>query len=364
MMLNNKTRELTYKLLAALMLLALSVHSVGAQDSVAIVEPVAEIAAPSDSVAEKPKKSVLQRLWKDFFIDTIVKSFDDDDTTYIADPHFDWTVGLSVDAAPHTMHVKTPATTFRGSPHAAYKISPIFGWRWLALSFGIDVGKANTKVTQFNLNVYPRPIAGEVFFQRNMGDFYYNGRAFPGNDATILSLHAYHPFNYHKFSYSAAMSQGSPQKLSAGSWFLGMRYDYLRLHLADNEVIDPGLQHPPLRYLMHNITVTSGYAYNWVFAPNWLFCIGAHPGAGIALYRDNWHEGTYSARAFSASIVGRMGLSWNIDRWTVGGSAFYTGNLTTCRDFTQYHSRANFSIFMGYKFIYRKKFRKHYKCIW
>lgn len=328
-----------------------------AQDGIAVASPAAEVVNPSDSVVDKPKKSLLRRIFKDFLIDTVVKAFDDDDTTYIADPHFDWTAGLSLDAAPQTMYVSTTETKFRGSPHTGYSISPIFGWRWLALSFGIGVGRDNPRVTQFSLNVYPRPIAGEVFYQRNEGDFYYGGKHFPGNDATILSLHAYHPFNYHKFSYSAAMSQGSPQKLSAGSWFLGARYDYLRLHLTDNEVLDPGRLHPPLRYLMHNIAVTSGYAYNWVFARNWLFCIGAHPGVGLALYRDNWHEGNYSARAFSASVVGRMGLSWNIDRWTAGFSAFYTGNLTTCRDFTQYHSRANFSLFMGYKFRYRKKFR-------
>ena len=90
--------------------------------------------------------------------------------------------------------------------------------------------------------------------------------------------------NHRRFSYPAAFSQSTVQRKSAGSVLLGLGYTYHKLSfdweklalLVEDRLgkdvadvaIDNSLRFGKIAYT--DISFSGGYAYNWVFARNWL----------------------------------------------------------------------------------------------
>ena len=153
----------------------------------------------------------------------------------------------------------------------------------------------------------------------------------------------YYIFNHRKFSYPAAFSQSTCQKRSCGSPLLGVGYTSHSISLDHEELqntlssyaadklgmteevkIDSGLMFSSVKY--SSISVSGGYAYNWVFARNCL--LSASLSLAVA-YKESKADRTdgqasgmkaFSFKNFNFDGIGRFGAVWNNRKWFVGAS--------------------------------------------
>lgn len=87
--------------------------------------------------------------------------------------------------------------------------------------------------------------------------------------------------------------------------------------------IDSSLMFSKVKY--SDVNVTCGYAYNWVFAKNWLF--NASLSVGVAYNSsksDNESEHlditNFSFKNVNLDGIGRFGVVWNNTHWYAGAS--------------------------------------------
>lgn len=284
-----------------------------------------------------------------------IRAFSDSDTSYVEYSHYNWSTMASADAQVQHYAINTPDGMLRTGPGSTISVAPHFGWRWLVYGYSFNVWGGNNKLKTQHLSFYTRPLGVDLCYQKNSGDFYDRRpeAVLPDGSTPTLShfssklitAHAFYIFNHFKFSYSAALTQGAPQRRSAGSWLLGVRYDH------QNAKMDTDI-------FYHNIGISTGYAYNWVFAPHWLLGAGVQPGAGFTLWKENEEGQSLRTRAFNATLVGRVGLVWTDGTWFAGASAV-SHNYFFLRSDTSFTNSLNyFSIYAGIKFGLRKKYRK------
>jgi hypothetical protein len=145
----------------------------------------------------------------------------------------------------------------------------------------------------------------------------------------------YYVFNHRKFSYPAAFAQSTVQRRSAGTPIAGISYtrhklsvdferldQFLKEHLPDIDVpIDSALRFGTIKYI--DVAMTGGYAYNWVFAKNWLLSTSLSVGLGYKRSSGDLKERGFSFRNFSFNNlnidgIGRMGIVYNNTRWFAG----------------------------------------------
>ena len=76
-----------------------------------------------------------------------------------------------------------------------------------------------------------------------------------------------------------------------------------------------------------DISVSCGYAYNWVFKRNWLFCISVAPAIGYKkTHTDIEQESnplipflpSFNLNNFNIDATGRLGLVWNTTKYFGG----------------------------------------------
>ena len=200
------------------------------------------------------------------------------------------------------------------SPNPHNKIGLYFGWRWIFLGWSVDVDdiyrKTNrkNKGTEFDLSLYSSKLGVDIFYRRTGNNYkihkirgFYDeipsnySENFNGLKVDIKGLNLYYIFNNRKFSYPAAFSQSTNQRRNAGTFIAGfsiskhnLDFDYEELPEYIQEKMNPGMKVNKIKYT--NANISFGYAYNWVFKKNWLFCISIVPAIG---YKKN----TYSRRA-------------------------------------------------------------------
>ena len=197
---------------------------------------------------------------------------------------------------------------------------------------------------------------------------------FSGVNVGITGASLYYIFNHKHFSYPAAFSQSTCQKISCGSWLAGIGYlhntlelDHEKLEKSLNEwmkerkivvELDSGMMFNEIKY--SDFMLSGGYAYNWVFAKNWLFCASAQ----LALaYKTSLGSTADEKKGFDFSKVnldgiGRIGLVYNNTRWYAGLSTIIrTNNYHTSR-FTANNIFGSFNAYIGYNFVLKKKYRK------
>lgn len=286
-----------------------------------------------------------------------VRSFDDIDTTYIEPNHYNLAAMMQ-----NTNFYQTyvmSATDAQGNrqelqlgPQPAAKVGPYFGWRWIFLGYTFDVShpKEAGKTTEFNLSLYSSMLGCDLVYIRNKGDFRLRratgfgdvpsdavrGMSFDGFDTYTASLSAYYVFNHRRFSYPAAFAQSTVQRRSCGSWVLGvsynhqrMRFDHTRLPAVlqgetngGESLIFDEFKIAQVDY--RSYSVSGGYAYNWVFARNFLFSGSVTPALGFRKSHGERVTGkTFwtGMKDMNFDCLLRLGLVWNNTRWFAGASA-------------------------------------------
>ena len=324
----------------------------------------------------------------------IVNRFDWIDTTYIEPQHYNFTVMLQTT---HTYDIYTlrsngedpQSMTF--SPDMRFKVGPYFGWRWLFAGYTFELNNIslNNLKQELTMSFYTSQIGVDLFYRRTGNDYkirnarlggladnsLLDGASFGGIKAGITGFNAYYIFNHGRFSYPAAFSQSTIQKVSCGSWMAGLGYtsntlsfDYKALQTLIDErvgqqtaVVDSGLMFDKARY--NDFNLSGGYAYNWVFAPRWLFAASLQ--AAIAYKRSSAdvrddHQ-NYLGFVFSnvnLDGIGRFGIVYNNMRWYAGASAIvHTNNYRKPR-FQTNNTFGSLNIYVGYNFGLKKEYRK------
>jgi hypothetical protein len=338
-----------------------------------------------ETAQPKPRKLSLIR--------RIIRGFDRLDKTYIEPQHYTYTVMMQ---ATHTYDLYTLSSAGRDkqsvtfAPDMNLKLGPYVGWKWFfaGYTFELDDISFDKLKQEFDLSIYSSQIGIDLFYRRtgrnyklrnaNFGDNVnvkaLNGVAFDGVKAGITGFNLYYIFNHGRFSYPAAFSQSTIQKISCGSWMGGIGFttnsvelDYERLQqLIDERLgkqvvqLDSGLMFRKVSY--NDFSLSVGYAYNWVFAPLWLF--GASLQGALAHKRSSGDvEGNiiedFSFDNVNLDGIGRFGLVYNNMRWYAGASVILHWNNYRKSRFSTNNTFGSMNIYAGYNFGLKRRYRNN-----
>lgn len=320
-----------------------------------------------------------------------VREFDRLNSDYIEPQHYEFTVMGQITRTFESFILSSNGQQIKLAPDGLTKIGPYFGWRWFFLGYTFDIKNIGFSQSglrkEFDLSIYSSQVGIDIFYRRTGNDYkirdvrlgygvngdLFEGMLFDGVNVGITGASAYYIFNHGRFSYPAAFSQSTCQKISCGSWMAGigytkntldMDYDKLqttlksRMDKSQELQLDSGLMFSDIKY--SDFMISGGYAYNWVFAKNWLFCASAQLAA---CYKSSYGEIAGEKKGFSFDKVnldgiGRFGMVYNNTRWYAGWSAILrTNNYRTSR-FTASNVFGSFNAYIGYNFLLKKKYRK------
>ena len=333
----------------------------------------------------KPKKAG--------WLKRLIDSFSDQDTLYVEPQHYNWALmGQAIVTYDYyrlsTSGDKGQSISF--SPQTDIRFGPYFGWRWVFLGLTVDLRNLNifNKRPKFELDasIYSARFGADVFFRRTVNDYKIrnvnmgshintdplNGVDFDGLEVSITGVNLYYIFNYRHFSYPAAFAQSSCQKISCGSWMAGLGYltnhidfDYQRLEalakerLGQTVQLDSSFNFGSVKY--RDVSASVGYAYNWVFARNWLLC----SSLSLALaYKKSYSENEsekaegFSFNNFNIDGIGRFGLVWNNTKWYAGASAIVRAYNYHKSRFATNNIFGDFNIYFGLNFGPRGPYKK------
>ena len=378
-----KVKHLKYKLLLLSFFVSLLAPA-QERDSITGSQPFA-LTPPSSS--HRPQLSNIKKQIK-----KTVRGFDRLDTTFIEPQHYVFTVMLQ---ATHNYDIYTlrgignNAQSITFAPDMNMKLGPYVGWKWFFFGYTFELGNVNLQriKQQLDLSIYSSQIGVDLFYRRTGNDYKLRnanlgegidtspleGKSFNGIKAGITGFNAYYIFNHGRFSYPAAFSQSTIQKVSCGSWMAGLGYtrnslelDYERLQwLIDLNMmskyvkLDSALMFRKVNY--NDYSISGGYAYNWVFKKNWLF--GASLQAALAYKKStgdvagNNRDG-FDFKNVNLDGIGRFGLVYNNMRWYAGASVIvHTNNYHKSR-FRTNNTFGSLNMYVGYNFGLKKKYRK------
>lgn len=355
--------------------------TVGAADSIAATDSM-------NNVRQKKKHSWLRR---------VIRGFSKVDTNYIEPQKYNFTAMLqnTTSFEGYTLR-NVNGESVRFAPRPSYKLGPYIGWRWVFLGYTIDLRHMSGNARQgFDFSLYA-PQVGIDMFYRKSGDNYridrvnfhngFNNRAmrhvdFDGFESNEGGFNAYYIFNHNKFSYPAAYSQSTVQRRSAGSALAGFGYtrhslsvdweSFFKLmdeRMGDGTaaaVTDTTLRSADVKY--RDISLSGGYAYNWVFAKNWLLDVSLQLALGYKQSSSDINNERvtkfreFDFHNFNIDGVARTGLVWNNMRWYFGASAiFHTYNYRR-KQFTSNTTFGNVNIYLGYNFGLKSQYKNKKK---
>lgn len=318
----------------------------------------------------------------------VVRGFSKIDTSYIEQQKYNFTVMLqnTTSFEGYTLR-STNGQEIAFSPLPSIKLGPYVGWRWLFLGYTIDLRHMSAGKTRhdFNLSLYANQVGVDLFYRKSgenykvsnlkLGDAFDTSPMkdidFDGFKSSEKGLNFYYIFNHKKFSYPAAYSQSTIQRRSCGTALAGIGYtqhsisvDWQKLYtLVDQRMgegtvatagLDTTFQTSDISY--SDFSISGGYAYNWVFAHNWLFDISLQGALGYKESHSNvnsekrgWFR-DFDFHKLNIDGVLRTGLVWNNMRWYGGLSAvFHTYNYKQKR-FRANTTFGNVNLYFGYNF--------------
>lgn len=321
-----------------------------------------------------------------------VKSFNDMDTTYIVPNYYNYAAMLQNTNFLQVYRLKAVrddghTQTIHMSPKPSFRIGPYFGWRWIFLGYTFDISHPSSagKTTELSLSLYSSMLGVDLMYIKNKGDFtirkvsgfgeqdnLVRGVSFTGADTYTAGINLYYVFNHKRFSYPAAFAQSTVQRKSCGSWMMGFRYDSQRLEFDYNQLpgalLNPsGEDNPGLidemkisKVSYRNYSLSVGYAYNWVFAPRFLFSVSVAPSFGIKQASGERITGDSfldNVKNFNVDFIGRGALVWNNNRWFAGVSAVSHFYVYSKERFSMTNNVNYVNVYVGFNFNKRKQYR-------
>ena len=336
-----------------------------------------EVKATDSLEVEKPKK--------ESWLKRTLRNFTEIDENYVEPQHYNWSAMLQ---ATYNYDIYKLASdgehkqklTF--APEPSFKAGPYFGWRWMFFGYTFDLKNmhfgSNKQGMEFSL--YAAQVGVDFFWRRTGSDYkirdvdlgdhakdvFLEDHSFDGLKVGITGANVYYIFNHKRFSYPAAFAQSTCQKISCGSWMAGIGYlentlsfdhDKLEKLVEEKEGV---ADFNEVKYFDVNASV--GYAYNWVFAKNFLFCASL----SVALAYKNSHGETVSKEErgfdfhnFNIDGIGRFGVVWNNTQWYAGASAIVRSYNYHKSRFSANNIFGNLNFYVGYNFGKRKRYKSN-----
>ncbi len=326
----------------------------------------------------------------------LIRGFSYIDENYVEPQHYNWSLML---LGRYTYDVYKLTSKGDGgqsvsfSPRSgSFKIGPYFGWRWVFLGYTVDVKNISLNLNSSNwqgidASIYSAQIGADLYYHHTRNNYKVNDInlaknldpnvlkdiPFDGFNVEATGFNLYYIFNHQRFSYPAAFAQSTCQKISCGSWMAGIGYMSNSLefdheafsNLMDERYgkqtvqLDSSLMFNSVKY--YNLNASVGYAYNWVFAKNCLFCAS---GSVALAYKNSKGETNdtnkreFDISNFNIDVIGRFGLVYNNTRWYAGASAIVrTFNYKNER-FAANNILGEMCLYIGYNFGLRSRYKK------
>lgn len=349
---------------------------------------VPENNAVNDTTAKK-KRRFIDRLYD------IVKDFSRVDTNYVEPMHYNFQAMVQ--------NINTYETyTLRGksgqkislAPEPTYRVGPYIGWRWIFLGYTLDLKNMSfeKQKKEFDLSLYSAQVGIDIYYRQTGNDYkireldlgsgndavQIKNVPFSGFEASIKGFDLYYIFNHKRFSYPAAFNQSTTQRRSCGSPLVGIGYTKQRLNLDGQALMDVVEQKSPSSSQLIDTTfvgakvdytdfsVSAGYAYNYVFARNWLLAASIALDAAYKKSAGEQLKTRFSLKEFSFSnfnidATSRFGIVWTDTKYFAGASAiFHAYNYHKSR-FSTNSVFGNVKIYAGFNFGLKKHHQKYGK---
>lgn len=225
------------------------------------------------------------------------------------------------------------------TPGSRNKIGLYFGWRWIFLGYSFDIG-SNAPQTDLNFSFYTAAAGVDLFYRKRNEGFKIRGtKGFKENGSEIRDynhnfdgltvkqkgVNLYYIFNNKKFSYPAAYSQSTNQRISAGSFILGFTYnehefsfDHTKFDPKIQERLTEGLKFQHIKY--KDFSINFGYSYNWVFAKDFLANISMTPAVGYKNTSLRLSSSKELLSSINFDFITRAAIVYNNSRYYAGAS--------------------------------------------
>lgn len=323
----------------------------------------------------------------------VIKAFNDYDTAYIEPQHYNYALMIQNTSTYERYELDSKSGQLIVlSPNLTNKVGPYFGWRWIFLGYTFDIKNIsintnNSVKKEFELSLYSSLFGIDFVYRRTGSDYKIRsinlgenintnsliGMPFKGINVGITGINVYYIFNHHQFSYPAAFSQSTCQKKSAGSFIGGISYtkhtislDHQNLQsMIDDKLpstvkLDSGLMFNKVEYV--DVSVSLGYAYNYVFARNWLLSASLSPALAYKYSAGNLDEKysgkEFSFRNFNFDLISRVGIVWNNIKWYGGMSAIVHSYNYNKSQFSTSNLFGSINLYFGVNFDLRKNYQK------
>ena len=311
------------------------------------------------------------------------------DTNYIEPQHYDYAFMLQNTNTFETYRItdnRDYSAIF--SPEPNYKLGPYFGWRWIFLGYTFDINHIdfshkNSQRQELGVSLYTNLFGIDLYYRKSGDDYKIrNLRLGKGVDTTPLrrapfngfrssvkGVNFYYILNHHKFSYPAAFSQSTVQRRSVSSPLIGIAYtdhtvsiDWRQLRSLIEERMPAGSYTLPtdsayngVRVKYIDVSLSGGYAYNWVFARNFLLSASLSVAIAYKHSYSNEDESVATRSGFSfhnmgLDGIGRFALVYNNTKWYAGiSSTFNAFNYNKPR-FSVNTVFGNLNFYVGFNF--------------
>lgn len=231
---------------------------------------------------------------------------------------------------------------FTLSPDNGNKLGIYVGWKWLFLGWAFNINDDNAKV-DLNFSFYTSKIGLDIFYRkRNNGFKIKNIEGFKDNNGNEINsyisdfdgisvkqegINVYYIFNNRKFSYPAAYSQTTIQRISCGTFILGFNYSrqsfIMNTDKLDAQILasmSPDLKFNKIEY--RDYSINFGYSYNWVFAKNFLANFSLTPAIGYknTSFKFDVRKGREFIKNINFDLITRIGVVYNNSRYFIGAS--------------------------------------------
>lgn len=259
-------------------------------------------------------------------------------------------------------------------PDNGNKIGLYVGWKWLFLGWYIDMTKNDAK-SDINLSFYTAKLGIDLLYRKRDKGFrlsdtkgFINEYGFKltgynpslnGFSTKQKGINIYYIFNNKRFSYPAAYSQTNNQRISAGSFILGLTYNEQTFSFNYYKM-DPKLlfslkdefKFDKIKY--KDFSINFGYSYNWVFAKSCLANLSLTPCIG---YKNSSLKLFYSKELISSinfDLITRASVVYNNGRYYISASFISHTYSYRKSELSVINGFGNINLSIGYNFWKRK----------
>ncbi|MGL4806058.1 MAG: DUF4421 domain-containing protein [Bacteroidales bacterium] len=329
----------------------------------------------SESLKDESSKRNLFHRAVDFF-------FGDFDSVYVSPSQYELSLMAvySNNNEYYTLRSKHPEKqTLRLTHRPQNKIGFDIGWRIFFLGWSFDLGGSDkNNGTSFDLSLYSPKFGLDLMYLKT-GNNYRIQRAkgfgdipreryaieFDGLDVNIKEANLYYIFNNKRFSYPSAFSQTTIQRISCGSLILGgsisthdIKFDSEMLPSVIQQSMNQDMKIDRIKYT--NLSLSLGYAYNWVFAKNFLASMALSPVLALkASKSSNIGEDAHGFfNRFNIDMLVRAGVVYNNGKYYIGSSFLGRSFGYNQKNFTLNNGYGTLQVYAGFNFLKKKKYKK------